>query len=178
MISAPVKKILLGIFDSEKTLLTAAKNFREKGVKFFDIYTPYPVHGLDHAMGLAPSRLPQFTFAAGALGLLVAILLQYYVNLISWPMNIGGKPNNAWPAFVPVCFELTVLFGGVLTFLAFLARCKLFPGKRPVVSVPRLTDDRFVIVFATGEKDFKLEETVSLLKQNGAMEIMENEVPA
>lgn len=168
------KKFLLGIFDDEHSVIKATREIRESGVQIYDVLTPFPVHGLDDAMGVKRTNLPKFTFLFGAIGLCVAILLQGYTMVWDWSNNIGGKPDNAWPAFVPVSFELTVLCAGVLSFFAFLARNKLFPGSR-LVTAPGATDDRFVIALDTSDGNFNLDKAAELLKANGVEEIRESE---
>ena len=129
MAKTSLKKLLLAVYHSEHNLLKAAKLLKDQGIKVLDVFAPFPVHGIDELVGIPRSRLPRFTFLFGAMGLLAAFAMQWGVNMVAWPMNIGGKPDNAWPAFIPVCFELTVLFGGVLSVLVFLAKSQLFPGK-------------------------------------------------
>ncbi|WP_342375526.1 DUF3341 domain-containing protein [Myxococcus stipitatus] len=163
--SAPV---LIGYFDSEERVLEATRAVREAGHDLRDVYTPYAVHGLDAAMGLKPSRLTWVCFAAGAVGCTLAMSLQLYTSVVSWPLNVGGKPFNSFPAFIPVTFELTVLFAALGTVAAFLARAKLFPGNKRQ-ALPRVTDDRFAIVIAPGQKPNALDAAEALLRDHGAV---------
>jgi hypothetical protein len=167
--------VLIGYFDSEEKVLAATRAVREAGHPIQDVYTPYAVHGMDDAMGLKPSRLTWVCFGAGLLGCVSALSLELYTSVVSWPLNVGGKPFNSFPAFVPVAFELTVLFAGLLTVGAFLARAKLFPGSRHPV-VPRVTDDRFAIAVEAREAPNNVAEAEQLLRQHGAVETVRTEV--
>lgn len=167
--SAPV---LVGYFDSEEKVLDATRAVREAGYSLHDVYTPYAVHGLDEAMGLKPSRLTWVCFGAGLLGGSLALALQLYTSVVSWPLNVGGKPFNSFPAFVPVAFELTVLFAALITVGSFLARVKLFPGNRRA-ALPRVTDDRFAIAL---EPPAELAAAEAMLRQHGAVETARMEV--
>src|SRR5690349_19345962 len=106
------KEFMVATFSEETTLRTAVLRIREHGFRIYDVYTPYPVHGLDAAMGLRPSRLPIVTFLAGLAGLGGALALQFYCAVFDWPINVGGKPPNSTLAFVPITFELTILSAG------------------------------------------------------------------
>ena len=116
---------------------------RGAGVRVHDVYAPYPVHGLDDAMGIRRTRLPFVTLLAGLLGLCFALTFQYYTAVFDWPLDVGGKPENSTLAFVPVCFELTVLIGGLGTVGAFLLRARLYPGKRERLPVLGVTNNVF-----------------------------------
>jgi hypothetical protein len=140
------RRVLAGSFATEDDLLGAARAARERGLRIADAYTPYPVHGLDRAMGLRPSRLPWACFLYGLIGATFAASSQYWAWSRSWPLNVGGKPWNSWPAFVPVTFEVMVLLGGLGLVLTFLLRCRLLPGREPAPHFRGATDDRFVLV--------------------------------
>ncbi|MCY1020960.1 DUF3341 domain-containing protein [Pyxidicoccus sp. MSG2] len=170
--SAPV---LVGYFDSEEKVLDATRAVREAGYALHDVYTPYAVHGLDEAMGLRPSRITWVCFGAGLLGGSLALALQLYTSVVSWPLNVGGKPFNSFPAFVPVAFELTVLFAALITVGSFLARVKLFPGSRRV-ALPRVTDDRFAIALEAREAPEGASIAEELLRRHGAVETARMEV--
>jgi hypothetical protein len=136
---------MIAVFDNETDLLAATRATRDAGCEIVDVFTPYAVHGLDEAMGLRPSRLGWVCFLAGAAGAALALWAQYWTSAVDWPLNVGGKPFNSLPAFVPVIFELCVLFAALGVVLALLVRCGLRPGRRAVVP-PGVTDDRFVLV--------------------------------
>ncbi|GEN11113.1 quinol:cytochrome c oxidoreductase membrane protein [Myxococcus fulvus] len=172
--SAPV---LIGYFEKEEQVLEATRAVREAGHDLRDVYTPYAVHGLDDAMGLKPSRLTWVCFVGGLTGCTLAMSLQLYTSVVSWPLNVGGKPFNSFPAFIPVTFELTVLFAALTTVAAFLVRTKLFPGnKQP--ALPRVTDDRFAIVVAPRQTPESLEAAEDLMRRHGAVATDVREVPS
>jgi hypothetical protein len=137
---------IIASFEREHDLLMATRQARLQGWQIVDAYTPYAVHGLDRAMGLRPSRLPWACFGFGVLGVASAFLFQFWTMAINWPINVGGKPWNSLPAYVPVAFEMMVLLAGLGVVASFLLRCRLFPGKKGTPSVPGATDDRFVLV--------------------------------
>jgi hypothetical protein len=118
-----IKKFVVGSFDDEAVLFPAVKNVRKAGYKIHDIYTPFPVHGLDHAMGLRETSIHTAGFIYAITGTTTALTFISWVFTKDWPLNIGGKPHFALPAWIPITFELTVLFsavGMVLTFCYFV----------------------------------------------------------
>jgi hypothetical protein len=170
------KRFALGIFDDEDVLLHAIDNVRGAGVKIYDVFSPYPVHGIDDALGIERSRLPIAAFFYGMCGLAFALWLQIYTLGFDWPMIIGGKPHIALPAFIPVTFELTVFFtchGMVITFYTI---SKLYPRfKTPVLDV-RSTDDKFVMAIELDEHSSQLPKLTQLLRDNGASEVNQKEM--
>ena len=140
------RRILVATFPDEHTLREAAGRLQAHGSPIHDIHTPYPVHGLDRLIGVGRSRLPVVSFAAGLGGLVLALGFQFYAAVIDWPLNVGGKPANSTLAFIPIAFEITVLFAGLGVVAAFLARAALFPGARGDVPVDGVTEDVFAIV--------------------------------
>jgi hypothetical protein len=165
--------VVIGYFDSEERILAATRAARTAGLKIQDVYTPYAVHGMDDAMGLRPSRLTWVCFLAGLTGASLALALQYYTSVVSWPLNVGGKPFNSLPAFIPVTFELTVLFAGLSTVGAFLLRARLFPGRAQAV-LPRVTDDRFALAVEGAPE--AVEAAGGVMRQHGAVELEMREV--
>jgi hypothetical protein len=147
------RQLFLGVFDDEAGLLAAASRSREAGAPIVDAFTPYAVHGLDRAMGLRPSWLPWACFGLGAGGFLFATWFQFWTTAVDWPINVGGRPWNSLPAFVPVMFELMVLTAGVGVVLVFLAARGLAPGRAARMPHPRVTDDHFVLVLEAGAAD-------------------------
>lgn len=131
-------------FTTSQAILEAAKAARGKGFHAVETYTPFPVHGLDEALGLKPSIVPWATFIGGLTGFCVALHLQVWTSAFDWPINVGGKPMISGPAFIPILFELTVLLGGLSTagFMFFLNG---LPNLRPNPFDPRTTDDRFAL---------------------------------
>jgi hypothetical protein len=152
------RRIVLGIFENEAGLLEATRESRQSGLKIVDAYTPYAVHGLDEAMGLRPSRLPWICFGAAIVGAALKLWFEFWATMGDWPINVGGKPWNSLPAFVPVTFEVMVLSAGLTTVFAFLAISRLRPAKRPVLVASGITDNRFVLVLEQSDahSDFNL----------------------
>ena len=130
-------------FDYPGELLEAAVHMRDADFDAWDAYSPFPIHGIEDAMGIGRSWLPWVTFAAGGTGFLLANLLQFGMLTFDWPMIIGGKPYAPWPSFVPIMFELTVLIGGVTTALVMFIAAGCF--RKPRIIDPEITNDRFVI---------------------------------
>lgn len=181
--SGPKLAGVLGFFDGTDALIQAMKQVRDARYKSFDAFTPYPVHGLEQAQGLKRSPLPWVTFIMGMTGFATAFGLQYWTSVVDWPLNVGGKPLNSWPAFVPILFELTVLFAGVSTALALFAICGL-PNTSRRSFDSSLTRDRFAILIEApksefeeeedegkGFKKFDSEEAHAFLQKTGAKEV-------
>lgn len=137
-------------FPDGDRVLAAAETLIRDGFAVDEIYGPYPLHQADDVLGRRRSRLPWVTLLAGAFGGLSALAFQFYTAVIDWPMNVGGKPANSTLAFIPITFELTVLFGGLATAGAFLAISRLIPRLRPPGLLPGVTYDRFALVVGTG----------------------------
>lgn len=165
-----IKRFVVGSFEDEEVLFPAVKNVRKAGYKIHDVYTPYPVHGLDQALGLRETSLHTVGFIYGLMGTLVAIGGMGWIFAVDWPLNIGGKPHFPLPAMIPITFELTVLFSGVGMVLTFCYLCQLAPGVRKHHFSPRATDDAFVMVIeltmGANEQDIK-----DFLQNTGAIEI-------
>ena len=165
------KNLVRAIFTDDDTVLSAVKILREKGMKIKEVYSPFPIHGLDKAMGLKETRIAMASFMYGLFGLTIAITLTAYTMNFDWPQNIGGKPSITWganmPAFVPILFELTVFFAAHLMVWTFMVINKLYPGAEPQNPDPRTTDDHFMIEL------YSTKGLVDVLKESGAKEISE-----
>jgi hypothetical protein len=157
-------------FSDEKGLLQAISAVRERGWPIVEAFTPYPVHGLDEALGLRRSRLSVACFLCGLLGVSLALAFQFWSTGRDWPLNVGGQPWNSLPAFVPVTFEAMVLFAGLGLVFALLLRCRLYPGKDALVPMPGTTDDRFVLVVQEPATAAALDELQDLLEKHGAVQ--------
>ena len=167
------RRVVVGVFDDEANLLGVTSAARAQGLKVIDAFTPYAVHGLDSAMGLRASRLPWICFFAAITGAALKLWFEFWTTMVDWPLNIGGKPWNSLPAFVPVTFEVMVLSAGVTTVFAFLLLARLWPSKRPAVVFPGVTDDRFVLVLEESDAQFDFARVRSLFEKFGAVVIEE-----
>lgn len=164
------KYCVVGYYFQPSEILEAARKARARGFKNFDTFTPFPVHGMDDAMGITRSKLPYLSFIAGAIGLVVALKLTVWTHLFSWPMNIGGKPLFALPAYIPIMFELTVLFAGVTTAGAmFVLFLKLPNFKKPIFH-PDITNDRFALAIEVSREE-EVEPVKRFLKEIQANEV-------
>ncbi len=170
------KKYLLGVFHDEHDMIRAAQELRKSDISIFDIYTPFPVHGLDQYLEIKPTRLPVVTFIAGTAGLVLALLFQYWVSVIDWPINVGGKPFNSFAAFIPVAFEIMVLFGAFITVFAFLLRSKLVPMFSGSIMHTGATQDKFVIALEVKDVSFDAQLISKTLDSFGASEVSVREV--
>jgi ActD protein len=167
------RSYLVATFADSRALVEAVATVRAHGFKVYDVYTPCPVHGLDEAMGIRPSRLPYVTLAAAALALAATVAFEFYAAVFDWPLNVGGKPDNSTLAFVPIAFEMTVLAGGLATAAAFLLNSRLFPGAMPAVAAPGVTDDRFAVALRWRPNVFDTGKARHLLVQSGATRIIQ-----
>ena len=169
-------KVIHAIYDDDDVLLHAVKDVKAADHQIEEVFTPFPVHGLDKAMGLAPTRIAIASFMFGCLGLSIAIWLTNYIMIEDWPQNIGGKPSFSYlenvPAFVPVLFEMTIFFAAHLMVITFYLRSRLWPFKKAENPMPSTTDDKFLMEVGVGDNEKKL---VSLLKKTGAIEVKVHE---
>ena len=143
------KNVLYGIFDDEEVLLSSIKEIRANNFEIKEVYSPFPIHGLDKALGLKETRMAITSFIFGCLGLTLGSLMIYYMMQVDWPQNIGGKPNWTFyhnvPAFVPILFECTVLFAAHLMSITYLIRNGLYPGAKSDSPDIRTTDNKFLM---------------------------------
>lgn len=172
-----VKKFVVGNFDDEAVLFPAVKKVRAAGYKIHDVYTPFPVHGLDHALGLRETSLHTAGFIYGITGTTTALSFMSWVFTTDWPLNIGGKPHFPLPAFIPITFELTVLFSAVGMVMTFMYLCQMAPFVKKHIFHPRQTDDQFVMVIELTEKT-PAADVKAFLDSVGAKEINEQTVEA
>lgn len=152
-------KMAYGIFEDDDVVLHAIPKLREQNFRVKDVISPFPIHGLDHALGLKRTRIAITSFLYGATGTALALLMMWYMNIFDWPMDIGGKPSfylyKNLPAFIPVTFEVTVLCAAHGMVLTFFLRSKLLPGVEPNVIDPRMSDDRFVMAIEVKDESEK-----------------------
>lgn len=163
--------IIYGHFTDELDLLNAVEALQGKGIRIADVRTPFPVHGLDTALKFRRSNLPKIAFVAGAIGGTLGMLFQVWVFTVGWPMDIGGKPQLSIPSFIPVTFELTILFAAFAMGIAFLLRSNLGPGSIPDILDEGVTDDHFQIILS--EKNNKISEVqlAEALTATGALDV-------
>ena len=162
-----VKKFVVGIFTDEDVLFPAIKKVRSAGYKIHDVYTPMPIHGMDHALGLRDTSLHTAGFIYGITGTTTALSGIGWVFNSDWPVNIGGKSHFDLPAWIPITFELTVLFSAVGMVLTFCWLCQLAPFVRKHHFNLRSTDDQFTMVIECTEKSNE-EEIKAFLSSVGA----------
>jgi hypothetical protein len=167
------REFLIATFAGESELVDAVRSVRAHGFRVYDAYSPYPVHGLDEAMGIQRSRLPFVTLVAGVLGLVTALGFQFYAAVFDWSLNVGGKPDNSTLAFIPITFEITILCAGLATAAAFLLRSGLFPGASAKLAGPAVTDDVFALALRWRSNAFDTGEAQRLLRGSGAIDVRE-----
>jgi hypothetical protein len=171
------KKFTVGTFTDSDKLLHAVETLRKKGVKIFDCYTPFPVHHLDHALGYTRTNLTIGAFLCGMLGSLSGFTLAYSMNVVDWPMIIGGKPQdiNVFTSFIPVIFELTILFTAFGMVIMFFARNRMIHGIKEDLLDRRQTDDHLLIAIDNSEaQSLSNDEIQTILVNEGAVKVKGN----
>ncbi|MDQ3049089.1 MAG: DUF3341 domain-containing protein [Bacteroidota bacterium] len=167
------KVVIHAIYDDEEPLMASAKHLRSQGIRIKDVFTPFPVHGLDAAIGVPRTRIAICAFIYGITGTTLATLMMWYMMVNDWPTDIGGKPSFEYymnvPAFIPITFEATVLCAAHGMVITFYLRCWLVPGAKAKNPDPRTTDDKFLMIVET--KDENKASIEHMLKTGGASEI-------
>lgn len=164
-------RTVIGFFTDEHELLDAARACRQRDVPILDVVSPFPVHGLDAVLGIKRSRLPWVTLAGGTLGLSLGLWFQYWTTSVDFPIDVGGRPWNSFPAFAPVAFELTILFAGLATALALFGRSWLWPGRRAPEGLELTTDASHALILEQRDARFLAAELERLLREHGATEV-------
>ena len=165
---------LVGLYDDPESLIRGAEEVHKAGYKHWDCHTPYPVHGLDDAMGLKASPIPYVTITAGFIGLVTALLLTGLLSVWQYPIRIGGKPLWSWQAFVPIYFELFVLFAALATMGSVILFCRLGRWHSPLHDsgvMPEITCDRFAIVLESRDGAYSEPAARQLLESSGCGDI-------
>nr|WP_321414530.1 DUF3341 domain-containing protein [uncultured Allomuricauda sp.] len=165
-------KVIQALYNDDDVLMLAVKKVRAEHHHIEEVYTPFPVHGLDKAMGLADTRIAITSFLYGCLGLTVAVVMMNYIMIEDWPQDIGGKPSFTYlenmPAFVPIMFELTVFFAAHLMVITFYLRSRMWPFKKAENPDKRTTDDHFLMEIGVHDNE---NELADLLWETGAVEV-------
>ncbi|MBN9292421.1 MAG: DUF3341 domain-containing protein [Flavobacteriia bacterium] len=174
-------KVFYAMYDDDDVLKKGAKKLVAKGIKVSEVFSPFPIHGIDPIIGVKNTRLGIMAFIYGLTGLCVATLGMRYFMIVDWPMNIGGKPNNTYLenmlAFVPISFEFTVLCAAHGMALTYFLRNKTLPGMPSSNPDPRTTDDKFVMEVRLSENGkFSAEEIHDLLRSTGIVELDQREI--
>lgn len=163
---------IYGLYGDDDVLMSAVKSIRKKGIEIAEVYTPFPVHGLDKALGLKKTRISDLAFIYGAYGLILMSITTWYMMNYDWPQDIGGKPSFSWgenvTAFAVPMFEMTVFFAAHFMCITYLIRSGLYPGAKVKNPDPRTTDDKFVIEIKGGGDIQKIKD---LFIETGAEEV-------
>lgn len=159
-----------GIWLDDEKILVAAAKMRDAGYKKFDAITPFPVHGMEEAVGIKRSMIPWVTFFAGTTGCVLGLGLQYWMSAVNWPINVGGKPMFSLPAFIPVTFEMTILFAALIS-VGTMFFLNGLPKKNPPIIDPDLTCHKFALWVPEDEEGYSAEKVEAFLKELGADEV-------
>jgi len=170
---------MMAEFDTTSDLVAAARRTHEAGYRKIDAYSPFPVEGLAGEMGFHKNAVPLVVLVGGVLGAISGYLLQYWISAVTYPINVGGRPYNSWPAFIVVTFETTILFAGLAAVLGMLALNGLPMPYHPVFNVPRFafaTRDRFFLIIFSSDPKYETAGTRVFLESLKARSI--SEVPS
>lgn len=167
---------VMGEFETPEQLVSAAKKAREAGYKHVEAYTPFPIEGLSEHIGFRWTAVPLITLIGGVGGGLTGFALQYWCSVISYPINIGGRPLNSWPAFIPVTFELTVLGASIFAVVGMIALNKLPQPHHPVFNIERFahaSTDRFFLCIEARDAKFDVTASARFLQEQHAVHVTE-----
>jgi hypothetical protein len=169
---------LMAEFENPNELVAAARRAREEGYRKMDAYTPYPMHELTEALGIRTTRLPLIVLAGAVLGCATGLGLQWFSATIHYPLNVGGRPLASWPMFIPITFELTVLFAALFAVLGMLGLNGLPQPYHPVFNATHFalaSRDRFFLCIEARDPKFDLGQTTGFLTNLGARVVSEVE---
>lgn len=161
---------IAGIFTEEHAVVKAAAKVRDMGFKQFEAISPYPIHGMEEAAGIKRSWIPWVTFFAGLTGLTCGLLLTWWTSAVNWAVNVGGKPFFSLPAFIPIMFELTILFAALCSVGALFYACGI-PRLDPPIIDPDLSSHKFAIFIPTSDVGYNEGKIEQVLRESGATEI-------
>jgi hypothetical protein len=167
---------LVGEFDSPEDVIKAAEAARHEGFRKMDAYSPFPIHGLSEAIGFRDTKIPWTVFIFGLIGVTVGYSLQYYTSVIDYPMNVGGKPLNSIPAFIPVSYECTILFAAFSAAIGMFVYNRLPMPYHPIFNAKnfeRASQDKFFLAVEAVDPNYDAKKIESLMKSNGAVEVSE-----
>jgi len=170
---AATNHFIVGVYGDDHHALKAVKSISEAGVKIHEVFSPFPIHGIDEAMGYKRSRLPRVAFMFGTLGFALALIMQFWMLGYDWQMIIGGKNFASLPPFIPVTFELTVLLSALGMVFTFFVASDLKPYKKPRIFDLRVTDNKHVIAIDLGKNKLSKSEISKIVAQTGAEEVNE-----
>ena len=176
---APPMYGVIAEFENPSDLVAAARRVYSLGYRRINGYSPYPIEELSEAIGFTHTSLPLIVFIGGLVGGIGGFLMQYYIEVIDYPINVGGKPYNSWPAFIPITFEMTVLVAAFSAVLGMLVLNKLPQPYHPVFNLPNFamaTRDRFFLAIEANDPKFHHAEVIELLKSLNALEVNDVEV--
>jgi hypothetical protein len=159
---------LLAEFEHEEALVAAVRRTRESGYVAVDAFSPYPIDDLEDALRLPKTRVPLIVLIGGLTGACTAYLMQWYANVVSYPLNIGGRPHHSWPAFIPITFELTVLFAALFGVIGMLVLNRLPQPYHPVFNIPqfvRASQDAFFLCIESNDPLFRPDATRQFLAE-------------
>lgn len=169
---------IMAEFDNQDDLLTACRNARDAGFKKMDAYTPLPIHGLTDALGWEDNSVQKVVLCGGLIGCLTGFSLMYYITMITYPMNVGGKPHFSWPAYVPPTFETTILFAALSAVFGMILLNGFPTPYHPVWNNPRFemaSTDRFFLCIEAEDPKFDRAATRRFLEAQPAKEVVEVE---
>jgi hypothetical protein len=177
--TAPTLYGIMGEFNNPSDLVAAARRTYEAGYRRINGYSPYPIEELSEAIGFTRTSLPLIVLIGGILGGLGGFFMQYWMEVVAYPLNVGGKPYNSWPAFIPITFECTVLVAAFAAVLGMLVLNKLPQPYHPVFNAPNFalaTRDRFFLVIEANDPRFSHDETKQFLNTVGAKNVSDVEI--
>lgn len=169
--------VIYSIYDNVHNMIENIYVLQKKGIHIYDVYTPFPVHGLEKALLMKKTRISYLSFIYGLFGVILACILTWYTMIYDWPQDIGGKPPYRFymnlPSFIPIIFELTIFCAAHFMCITYLIKCRLFPWSSPQNPDPRTTDDKFLIEF---RPITKVKKFVNNIKEIGAKEVIIKEL--